>query len=127
MVFEEKYTDEELLDILSELAVELGRVPTMKDMREKSGPPYPSIYQRRFSSFAARGGKCRDDGWNRALKLVGLKYNRLKPDQDGECADCGVNGHSDQGRLIRWRGGDEVVCVNDYQRRYYRQKNRGTD
>jgi hypothetical protein len=125
MVFENKYTDEELLDILAELAVELGRVPTMIDMQKREGPPYPSIYQRRFSSFAMREGKGRDDGWNRALKLVGLKYNRLKPDNDGECKDCGVDGDSDQGRLIRWGGGDEVVCMGCYAKRYYRRCKRG--
>lgn len=86
-------------------------------MIEREGGPYPSLYQKRFSS-----GQGYQDGWNRAIALANLDYNRKKPDQDGECIDCGVNGHTQNGRLIRWQGGSEMICMSCYQRRYYRTK-----
>jgi len=117
MVFEIRYSDEELIDILSEMAVELNRTPRMKDLMERDGGPYPSLYQRRFSS-----GGLNQDGWNNALQKAGLGLNRMKVDQEGECVDCGVDGFSDKGRLIRWKGGDVLVCVSCYQKRYYKEK-----
>ena len=86
MVFEIKYTDNELIDILKDLAVELERTPTMKDMMKRDGPPYPSLYQKRFSS-----GGLNQDGWNNALEKAGLGFNRKKVDQESECVDCGVD------------------------------------
>ena len=115
MVFEKQYKDEELIQILVELAVELGRTPTMKDMMDRDGGPYPSLYQSRFST----GGNSQD-GWNVALGLAGLGFNRKKPDQEGDCSDCGIDGFSSKGRLIRWKGGDVVLCMSCYQKRYYR-------
>lgn len=120
MVFEMKYTDEDLIDTLKDLAVDLGRTPTMKDMMKRDGPPYPSLYQKRFSS-----GGLNQDGWNNALELAGLGFNRKKVDQESECVDCGVDGFSTRGRLIRWKGGDEIVCMSDFQKRYYREKRDG--
>jgi len=117
MVFEMKYTDDELIQILVDLAIELGRVPRMKDLMDREGGPYPSLYQTRFSS----GGNAQD-GWNIALMKAGLGFNRKKPDQEGECVDCGVDGFTEKGHLIRWKGSGEVVCMSDYQRRYYKGK-----
>jgi len=115
MVFETKYTDDELIQILSNLAVKIGRVPRMKDLMKRKGGPYPSLYQKRFSSDGHA-----QDGWNAALKLAGLNPNRKKPDQEGECKDCGVDGFTFRGRLIRWES-DDNVCMSCYQRRYYRR------
>ena len=120
MVFEIKYTDDELIDILKDLAVELERTPRMKDLMERDGGPYPSLYQKRFSS-----GGLKEDGWNNALELAGLGFNRKKVDQESECVDCGVDGFSDRGRLIRWKGGNDLTCMSCYQQRYYRNKRDG--
>lgn len=117
MVFEEKYTDEELIQILVDMAVKLGRTPKMKDMLERDGGPYPSLFQKRFSSDGIA-----QDGWNIVLGRAGLGYNRKKPDQEGECNDCGVDGFGAKGHLISWKGGEEIVCMSCYQKRYYRQK-----
>jgi hypothetical protein len=111
-----KYSDEDLIDIMAQVAIELGRTPRMQDMLNRKGGPYPSLYQKRFASK-----KGVEDGWNNAVKLAGLDYNRKKPDQEGECGDCGVNGYTTNGRLIRWRGGKEIVCLACYAKRYYRQ------
>jgi len=117
MVFEMKYTDDELIQILVDLAVELGRTPRMIDLMDREGGPYPSLYQTRFSS---RGNA--QDGWNVALKMVGLGFNRKKPDQEGECVDCGVDGFTEKGHLIRWDGGERIVCLSCYQKIYYKEK-----
>lgn len=112
-----KYSDEDLIDILVELAVEIGRTPRMKDLLEKKGGPYPSLYQSRFASKEGY-----QDGWNNAIKKAGLDYNRKKVDQNKECMICGIDGHTQNGRLIRWKGGDQVICMACYQRLYYRDK-----
>jgi hypothetical protein len=122
MVFTEQYTDEQLIQILVELAVELGHTPRMKDLMKREGGPYPSLYQKRFSS----GGNAQD-GWNRALDMAGLGFNRKKPDQEGECKDCGVNGFTEKGHLIRWKGGDDITCMSCYQRRYYRENRKAQE
>lgn len=120
MVFETKYTDDELIQILVDLGVTLGRTPKMNDLREKDGGPYPSLYQRRFSSDGVK-----QDGWNVALERAGYDPNRKKVDQEGECLDCGVNGFTAKGNLIRWKGTETTVCMSCYQKRYYRENRRG--
>lgn len=120
MVFEQKYTNDKLIEILKDLAVELERTPRMIDLMKRKGGPYPSLYQKRFSS-----GGIKDDGWNNALGLAGLGFNRKKVDQESDCIDCGVDGFSDRGRLIRWKGSDDLVCMACYQKRYYRIKRDG--
>lgn len=57
-----KYSREELLEGIRELADELGRVPTRKDMAE-NGDASGSIYSKRF------------DSWNEALRLAGFEPN----------------------------------------------------
>lgn len=120
MVFIERYTDDELVQIIVDLAVELGRTPRMKDLLEREGGPYPSLFQRRFSSDGIK-----QDGWNVVLDRAGLGFNRKKPDQEGECKDCGVDGFGVKGHLIRWKGSDEIVCMSCYQKRYYRENKKG--
>jgi len=120
MVFEQKYTNDELIEILKDFAVELERTPRMKDLMKREGGPYPSLYQKRFSS-----GGLKQDGWNDAIARAGLGFNRKKVDQESECVDCGVDGYSDKGRLIRWKGTDVLICMSCYQKRYYRNKRDG--
>ncbi len=120
MVFEQKYTDDELIEILKDLAVDLERTPRMTDLMKRDGGPYPSLYQKRFSS-----GGLKQDGWNVALEKAGLGVNRKKVDQESECSDCGVDGFSDRGRLIRWKGSEKLLCMGCYQKRYYRDKRDG--
>lgn len=117
MGFKEVYTDEELIDILVDRAAKLGRTPTVKDMSEFGGP-YASLYQRRFASH-----KGANDGWNIALEKAGLKANRKLPDQDNEkCAECGCDGNTDNGKLIRWKGTNTVLCIKHYQQRHYQTR-----
>lgn len=58
-----KYTDEQLIDLLKSKAKELGRTPTKREV-----PQYQTIFHR--------------IGWNEALKMAGLikNYNRSKDD-----------------------------------------------
>lgn len=111
-----KYTDNELLDILSNLAVKLNRTPRMTDMME-AGPPYPSIYQLRF-----RSEKGKNDGWNNALKKTNLIANRIQIDQESVCDVCGVDGHGQNGQIIRWKCTDTLVCMKCYQKKHHLMK-----
>ncbi len=122
-MFKEIYTDEELIDILVQRASELGKTPTVNDMLTFKGGPYASLYQRRFASH-----KGANDGWNRALELAGLKTNRKLPDQENEtCSECGCNGLTDNGKLIRWKGSKTVLCIKHYQQKHYRERHGKTD
>jgi hypothetical protein len=38
-----KYSDEDLIDIMAQVAIELGRTPRMQDMLNRKGGPYPSL------------------------------------------------------------------------------------
>lgn len=60
-----RYSDEELLDHLRELAARLDRSPTMAEMDER-GEYAADTYRRRFGS------------WNDALRLAGLEVNRTR-------------------------------------------------
>ena len=111
-----KYTDTELLEIMNEMAIKLYRTPRMKDMM-KVGPPYPSIYQRRFSSDGHK-----QDGWNRALEKAGLIVNRTQIDQETLCSKCGVDGNSENGRIIRWIKTNEPICMKCYQKAHHKFK-----
>lgn len=116
-MFKTRYMDEELIDILLERAAVLGRTPTVTEMKS-FGAPYPSLYQRRFASRV--GG---DDGWNNVLMKAGLKTNRKLPDQDKErCSECGCDGNTENGKLIRWKGTKTVLCIKHYQQRHYRMR-----
>jgi hypothetical protein len=55
----QRYEREELLDILRGLAEELGRAPSMAELRERNNLPSPSTYKYRFGR------------WNAALKEQG--------------------------------------------------------
>ena len=58
-----RYTDEELLDALCELAAMLDKTPTMKEMQEHEGFPSSGVYQNQFGS------------WNAAVRKAGLEPN----------------------------------------------------
>lgn len=55
----------ELLDNLSRFAIELGETPTQNDMNS-DGPHSSNTYNNRF------------DGWNNALRAIGLEPNRIR-------------------------------------------------
>jgi hypothetical protein len=119
MGFKEIYTDDELIDILVDRAGELGRTPTVTDMKS-FGAPYASLYQRRFATH-----KGLNDGWNNALLKAGLKTNRKLPDQDKECcSECGCDGNTENGKLIRWMGTSKVLCIKHYQQMHYKHRNK---
>lgn len=61
------YTDEQLLDILRDLAGELGQAPTMLEMRACPGRPSPVTYINRFGS------------WRAALARLRLRPRRKPP------------------------------------------------
>lgn len=54
------YTDEELIEQLTELGKELGRVPRSSDMNEADGRPSTGAYQNHFGS------------WGEALEAAGF-------------------------------------------------------
>jgi len=58
------YDDEQLLAILRDLAAELNKTPTCRDLAIRRDLPASSVYDRHFGS------------WNRALEMVGLEPNR---------------------------------------------------
>ncbi|MGD9099390.1 MAG: hypothetical protein PVF45_02840 [Anaerolineae bacterium] len=60
------HTDEQLLQILRDLAAELGRSPTQRELQARDDLPLLSVYCRHFG------------GWNAALEAAGLKLNRAK-------------------------------------------------
>lgn len=68
--FIQKYTDEELLEILRAKAKELGRRPSRRDMIR----PDPTIYHERFG------------GWTKALHMAGLVVNEPSALASGERA-----------------------------------------
>lgn len=116
-MFKQTYSDEDLENILLERAAALGHTPTVTEMNQY-GAPYVSLYQRRFASH-----KGANDGWNNILKRVGLKANRKLPDQENEsCAECGCNGNTENGKLIRWKGTSTVLCIKHYQQKHYRMR-----
>ena len=55
------YTDEQLLQILRNLAAKLGQSPTQRELKARRDLPDPTTYHRRFET------------WNAALKTAGLK------------------------------------------------------
>lgn len=116
-MFKQTYTDDELIDIILERAAKLGHTPTVTEMKQ-FGAPYPSLYQRRFASH-----KGSNDGWNNMLVKAGLKTNRKLPDQDAErCSECGCDGNTENGKLIRWKGTNTVLCIKHYQQLHYRTR-----
>lgn len=74
-VREERIPDEKLIQNLRELAEELGRTPTMRDMAN-IGPHTCKTYQLRFGS------------WNEALQAADLEVNQRYEWFDLECANC---------------------------------------
>ncbi len=60
------YSNERLIEILRNLAAELGRPPTAQELRARRDLPAPITYLRHFG------------GWNRALEAAGLKPNRRR-------------------------------------------------
>jgi hypothetical protein len=62
------YTDQQLLDILRDLAAELGRSPTVQELLARPGLPSHSTYFNRFAS------------WNAALEAAGLETRPWRPD-----------------------------------------------
>ncbi len=65
------YTDQQLLDILRDLAAELGRSPTAQEMRKRRLP--------RPETCAARFGS-----WNAALAAAGLETRHYSQDYTDE-------------------------------------------
>ncbi len=61
------YTDERLIEILRNLANELGRPPTAQELRARRDLPAPITYLNHFG------------GWNAALETAGLEPNRWRP------------------------------------------------
>ena len=114
-MFKEMYTDEELINILIDRAAILGKTPTVQAMAQ-FGPPYVSLYQRRFASY-----KNGTDGWNNTLTKAGFRTNRKLVDQETEkCGECGCDGKTSNGKLIRWMGTNEIYCIKHYQQKHYR-------
>jgi hypothetical protein len=60
------FSDEQLLQILRDLAAELGRTPLLRELQARSDLPSSSVYTRRFG------------GWNAALQAAGLELNRVR-------------------------------------------------
>ncbi len=60
------YTNKFLLRVLRDLADELGRTPTYRELLNRRGLPSPSIYHKRFGS------------WNKALEAAGLEPKRRR-------------------------------------------------
>ena len=60
------YTDGRLLEILRDLAAELGQSPTWSGLLARRDLPSPITYVNRFGS------------WNAALEAAGLKLNRAR-------------------------------------------------
>ncbi len=58
------YTDETLLEILSNLIDDLGRAPTVRELLALPGLPSPTTYRNHFGN------------WNAALEAAGLEPNR---------------------------------------------------
>lgn len=67
--FKQKYTDEQLLQLLHDFKEKYGRVPSSTDINKEEGYPRGSIYTYRFGSF------------QNALKLAGLKREKIKNDK----------------------------------------------
>ncbi|MFW6126336.1 MAG: homing endonuclease associated repeat-containing protein, partial [Chloroflexota bacterium] len=66
-----RYNEEELLDILRDLAEELGHAPSMAELWEREDLPTPSAYKYRFGR------------WNDALREAGLAPRYEVSDQEG--------------------------------------------
>jgi len=66
------YTDADLLDILRNLAAELGRPPTAQELRARRDLPALITYLNHFGS------------WNAALETAGLEPNRWRPSYTDE-------------------------------------------
>ena len=60
------HSDEQLLQILRDLAAELSRTPTQRELRACRDLPSPNAYKRHFGS------------WTAALEAAGLKLNRAR-------------------------------------------------
>ena len=67
--FKQKYTDEQLLQLLHDFKEKYGRVPSSTDIDKEEGYPRGGIYTYRFGSF------------QNALKLAGLKREKIKNDR----------------------------------------------
>lgn len=48
---QQRYSDEELLDVLRQLKAELGRKPRVQDLRNRDDYPADNTYRRRFGSW----------------------------------------------------------------------------
>ncbi|ELY68839.1 homing endonuclease associated repeat-containing protein [Natrinema versiforme] len=90
-----RYTDEELLDQLREVADEIGKPPTAVEFDDHSDSSR-TTYQNRFGS------------WNAALQEAGLDINRTHGEKESvPCDHCGSPVERTQGQLERL---DHVFC-----------------
>ncbi|MEA3374641.1 MAG: hypothetical protein U9R72_00325, partial [Chloroflexota bacterium] len=77
-----RYARPEVLEILREVADELGHAPSMAELWEREELPSPSTYKYRFGR------------WNDALREAGLTPRHPMKRRDGGCdGDAGSNGH----------------------------------
>lgn len=60
----QKYTDEDLRNLIKKLGDEVGRTPTIKDLKGADGYPPPSTFERRFGS------------WNKTIAAAGFIIER---------------------------------------------------
>ena len=93
------YSDEELLDVLRNLAAELGRTPSADHVRECDDAPNISTYQDRFG------------GYNAALEAALLDVNETYAHTDEELLD-------DLVRLIREQGRAPTKAVLEDKGRF---------
>lgn len=89
----------------------------MKDFVILECAPYASTFQRRFATTPTG-----NDGYNVALKLAGFELNKRPVDQANDrCLTCGCNGFNDTGKLLKWKGTDDLYCLKHYQQKYQRE------
>lgn len=103
------YSTEELIDILTKLAADLGQVPTRREMDERDGTPDSGTYRRAFGS------------WNSALQRAGFKPTKRSQISDDELLKALRTVAVDLGRTptmadIRTR--DDVPSASTYQSRF---------
>ena len=86
------YTDKELLRMLQDLAIELGQVPTYKEMDDDKTRPSASTYTKRFRSWRAalaRAGLLQPGEWRtRYIRNQLLAMLRDKATELGRAPTC---------------------------------------
>jgi len=108
-----KYTEEQLLGYLRELAEELDRTPT-RDEAARRIPPSRNTYQRRFGSFgeAVERAGLHFSGYNKTARDRVREYLAVNPTADVSevVKETGVDAEVANRVFCLWRkGGERIV------------------